>query len=88
MSALGELICLPLAALANVHLAALRAKEITRLELGPQQKNIFFAWFVENKGNPKSKRETSSGEDKLILPTQRLDVFGALKQPGFDLRGV
>ena len=40
---------------------------ITWLELGPQQKNTFLAWFVENKGSPKksnkSKRGANSGED-------------------------
>ena len=37
----------------------------TRLELEPQQQLIFFAWLVENKGTPKSKkakRGANSGE--------------------------
>ena len=39
---------------------------ITRLELGPQQQNICFAWLVANKPDPKKakvKGGTNSGEE-------------------------
>ena len=50
----------------------------TRLELGPQQQNVFFAWLVENKGTPKQvKRGANSGEEKCY-PVQL---------PGAWLRG-
>ena len=34
------------------------------LELGPQQTNVFVAWLVENKGDPKKAKtwRTNSGE--------------------------
>ena len=39
---------------------------VTRLELGPQHKKIFFARLVENKGDPnkakQTKMEANSGE--------------------------
>ena len=36
---------------------------VSRLELGPQQKNIFLAWLVENIWTPKSKKK----QGELIL---------------------
>ena len=46
----------------------------TRLELEPQQKNIFFAWLVKNKGNPKkAKRGANSGEEEWLESTPRLE---------------
>ena len=38
---------------------------LPRLELGPQQKIMFLAWLVENKGTPKeekTKKGANSGE--------------------------
>ena len=37
---------------------------VARLELGPQQKHIFFAWLAENKGNPKKGKKE---KEELIL---------------------
>ena len=59
------------------------------LDFGPQQEIIFFAWLVENKGNPKkqkqAKRGANSGEENEWISEPTLDEM-PIKWPCSDER--